>query len=110
MALIDNINRVNPDHIALGPGVESFFLARYPPSLANITITVFISGGFFGCAVFSTRSQRYFYSYPGKINLLDISGIVLYKEVIYMIRQAIIKYSTRQFRVLSNGSSCNAST
>lgn len=35
MALIDNINRVNPDHIALGPGGESFFLARYPPSLAN---------------------------------------------------------------------------
>jgi len=27
MALIDNINRVNPDHIALGPGGESFFLA-----------------------------------------------------------------------------------
>lgn len=110
MSLIDNINRVNPDHIAFGPGGESFFLARYPPGLANITVAVFISGGFFGGAVFSTRSQRYFHSSPGEINLLDISGMVLYNEVIYMIRQAIIKYSARLFRVLSNVSSCNVST
>lgn len=67
MALIDSINRVNPDHIALGPGGESFFLARYPPNLASIKTAVLIFGMFSGGGVFSTNIQRYSYSFFSKI-------------------------------------------